>query len=361
MQTLQTDLQNDTPSSATPSHAAIGTVQDDLDAIRKGTLTGTAAVTQVQTDAAAVLTSMGLTSAQVSPDPDRPASPGGGDCGRSESADDDIGKFGEPWIRFSRFLRTWWDCRASRASGWAGCDPWMRTGAWAGGFGAGGGPRGGFMMLALVRAGIELGGPLQRSPEPLSRIETLIRVDSNGFRRRPGRSRASQTIKPGNDEARPQRLSPTLSVLLIEDDVELCELMREFFAARGIRIEAIHDGRRGLAQAFSGAYDLILLDVMLPGLDGFEVLAQVRRRSSVPIIMLTARTEKADRIAGLDAGADDYLPKPFDPEELTARMRAVLRRGRPAGSTMARRPSTSTASSSLRARARSGPTGSRST
>ena len=119
-------------------------------------------------------------------------------------------------------------------------------------------------------------------------------------------------------------------MLLIEDDVELCELMREFFAARGIRIEAIHDGRRGLAQAFAGAYDLILLDVMLPGLDGFELLRQVRRRSAVPIIMLTARTEKADRIAGLDAGADDYLPKPFDPEELTARMRAVLRRaGRP--------------------------------
>ncbi len=133
-----------------------------------------------------------------------------------------------------------------------------------------------------------------------------------------------------SDELRPAPVETDLSVLLIEDDVELCELMREFFAARGIRIEAIHDGRRGLAQAFAGSYDLILLDVMLPGLDGFELLRQVRRRSAVPIIMLTARTEKADRIAGLDAGADDYLPKPFDPEELTARMRAVLRRaGRP--------------------------------
>ncbi len=132
------------------------------------------------------------------------------------------------------------------------------------------------------------------------------------------------------DEFRPPAVEYDLSVLLIEDDVELCELMREFFAARGIRIEAIHDGRRGLAQAFVGAYDLILLDVMLPGLDGLELLRQVRRRSAVPIIMLTARTEKADRIAGLDAGADDYLPKPFDPEELTARIRAVLRRtGRP--------------------------------
>lgn len=129
-----------------------------------------------------------------------------------------------------------------------------------------------------------------------------------------------------NDELRPARCELDLSVLLIEGDVELCERMREFFAARGIGIEAIHDGRRGLAQAFAGDYDLILLDVMLPGLDGFEILRQVRRRSSVPIIILTARTEKSDRIAGLDAGADDYLSKPFDPEELTARMRAVLRR-----------------------------------
>jgi two-component system, OmpR family, response regulator CpxR len=128
------------------------------------------------------------------------------------------------------------------------------------------------------------------------------------------------------EELRPSAIDPQLCVLLIEDDVELCELMREFFAARGIRIEAIHDGRRGLAQAFAVSYDLILLDVMLPGLDGFEVLRQVRRRSAVPIIMLTARTDKVDRIAGLDSGADDYLPKPFEPEELTARMRAVLRR-----------------------------------
>ncbi len=129
-----------------------------------------------------------------------------------------------------------------------------------------------------------------------------------------------------NVESRPVVAEPELSVLLIDDDVELCELMQEFFAARGIRVEAIHDGRRGLAQAFGGTYDLILLDVMLPGLDGFELLRQVRRRSQVPIIMLTARTAKADRVAGLDAGADDYLPKPFEPEELTARIRAVLRR-----------------------------------
>jgi two-component system response regulator CpxR len=129
-----------------------------------------------------------------------------------------------------------------------------------------------------------------------------------------------------NQELRCAIGEPDVSVLLIDDDVELCDLMKEYLSARGIRVEAIHDGRRGLAQAFTVTYDLVLLDVMLPGLDGLEILKQLRRRSPVPIILLTARTAKADRIAGLDAGADDYLPKPFDPEELTARMRAVLRR-----------------------------------
>jgi two-component system response regulator CpxR len=117
-----------------------------------------------------------------------------------------------------------------------------------------------------------------------------------------------------------------LNILLIDDDVELCTLMREFFSQHGMSLEAVHDGRRGLARAFHGRHDLVLLDVMLPGLDGVELLRQVRRRSLVPVIMLTARTALADRILGLDAGADDYLPKPFGPEELLARIRAVLRR-----------------------------------
>ena len=129
-----------------------------------------------------------------------------------------------------------------------------------------------------------------------------------------------------NNDLRPARAESDLSVLLIDDDTELCELMQEFLGSRGIRIDAIHDGRRGLAQAFDRVYDLVLLDVMLPGLDGFELLRQVRRRSDVPIIMLTARTAKDDRVMGLEAGADDYLPKPFDPDELVARIRAVLRR-----------------------------------
>ena len=116
------------------------------------------------------------------------------------------------------------------------------------------------------------------------------------------------------------------SILLIDDDVELCDLMQEFFARRQIPIVSVHDGRLGLARALDGTHDLILLDVMMPGLDGFELLRLVRKQSQVPVIMLTARTSQVDRVAGLDAGADDYLPKPFGPEELLARIRAVLRR-----------------------------------
>jgi two-component system response regulator CpxR len=113
---------------------------------------------------------------------------------------------------------------------------------------------------------------------------------------------------------------------MVDDDVELCELVDEFLAPHAIRLEAAHDGRRGLARALAGEHDLVLLDVMMPGLDGFELLRLVRRQSQVPVIMLTARTAQADRVAGLDAGADDYLPKPFGPEELLARIRALLRR-----------------------------------
>jgi two-component system, OmpR family, response regulator CpxR len=115
-------------------------------------------------------------------------------------------------------------------------------------------------------------------------------------------------------------------ILLVDDDSELCSLMVDFFSQHEFELQAVHDGRGGLARALEPGFDLIILDVMLPVLDGFEVLAQIRRRSSVPVIMLTARTEQRDRIAGLDAGADDYLPKPFGPEELLARIRAVLRR-----------------------------------
>ncbi len=119
-----------------------------------------------------------------------------------------------------------------------------------------------------------------------------------------------------------------LNVLVVDDDVELCRLMQEYFARVGHHVEFTHDGRSGLHRALGGNYDLIILDGMLPTLDGFDVLRQLRRRSAVPVIMLTARTQGKDRVTGLDSGADDYLPKPFLPEELFARIRAVMRRWR---------------------------------
>jgi len=116
------------------------------------------------------------------------------------------------------------------------------------------------------------------------------------------------------------------SILLIDDDVGLCTLMAEFFAEHDFRVEAVHDGAGGLASAFQGKHDLVLLDVMLPVVDGFHVLQRLRQRTAMPVIMLTARGAQQDRIAGLDAGADDYIAKPFAPHELLARVRAVLRR-----------------------------------
>ena len=115
-------------------------------------------------------------------------------------------------------------------------------------------------------------------------------------------------------------------VLLVDDDTDLCALMADFFSQHEFTVEVTHNGPSGLARALEGQYDLIILDVMLPVLNGFDLLKQLRRRSAVPVILLTARTAQTDRIAGLNAGADDYLPKPFGPEELLARMRAVLRR-----------------------------------
>src|SRR6202522_3472831 len=120
--------------------------------------------------------------------------------------------------------------------------------------------------------------------------------------------------------------SGKLSLLLIDDDAELCGMMQEFFAENGHRVTAVHNGREGLARALDGQYDLVILDVMLPQINGFTLLHQIRRQSAVPVIMLTARTHHSDRIEGLDKGADDYLVKPFDPEELLSRIRAVIRR-----------------------------------
>jgi two-component system response regulator CpxR len=115
-------------------------------------------------------------------------------------------------------------------------------------------------------------------------------------------------------------------ILLVDDDVELCELVTEYLGGEGFTVETAHDGASGLERARHGDHDLVVLDVMLPGLSGFEVLRRLRESSSVPVLMLTARGEEVDRIVGLEMGADDYLPKPFNPRELAARMRAVLRR-----------------------------------
>ena len=117
---------------------------------------------------------------------------------------------------------------------------------------------------------------------------------------------------------------PTL--FLVDDDLDLCALLTDFFAQHGFRTQAAHDGRDALVHLVAGGHDLVILDVMLPVLNGFEILRQIRRTSMVPVIMLTARTSKEDRVNGLNSGADDYLPKPFEPEELLARIRAVLRR-----------------------------------
>ena len=119
-----------------------------------------------------------------------------------------------------------------------------------------------------------------------------------------------------------------LSLLLVDDDLELCALMTEIFERQNLSVKAVHDGVAGLAAARDGNFDLVILDVMLPVLDGFEVLRQLRVDSELPVIMLTARTACSDRISGLDLGADDYVPKPFEPQELAARIRAILRRAR---------------------------------
>jgi two-component system response regulator CpxR len=115
-------------------------------------------------------------------------------------------------------------------------------------------------------------------------------------------------------------------ILLIDDDAELCSLLGEFFKREGFTVDCEHEGNAGLAKALAGGADLVVLDVMLPGLDGFEILRRLRQQSKVPVLMLTARGEDVDRIVGLELGADDYLPKPFNPHELAARIRAILRR-----------------------------------
>jgi DNA-binding response OmpR family regulator len=123
--------------------------------------------------------------------------------------------------------------------------------------------------------------------------------------------------------------SSTTRILLVDDDVELAELVGEYLAREGFVLDAEADGTRAVDRVTSGDYQLVVLDVMLPGVSGFDLLRSIRATSRLPVLMLTARGDDVDRIVGLELGADDYLSKPFNPRELVARIRAVLRRIQP--------------------------------
>ena len=127
-------------------------------------------------------------------------------------------------------------------------------------------------------------------------------------------------MKPGDQAA----------ILVIDDDVEMTEMLTEYLEPEGFAMEVCHDGDSGLKRALQGSFLLVVLDVMLPRVNGLEVLRRLRAASQVPVLMLTARGDSVDRVTGLQTGADDYLPKPFDPQELVARVRAILRRTAPA-------------------------------
>jgi two-component system response regulator CpxR len=118
-------------------------------------------------------------------------------------------------------------------------------------------------------------------------------------------------------------------VLVVDDDAELCQLVTRYLAREGFEISWAPNGGAGVERALAEDYSLIMLDVMMPDTDGFEVLRRIRQHSRTPVLMLTARGDTHDRILGLELGADDYLPKPFDPAELVARIRAILRRSAP--------------------------------
>lgn len=122
-------------------------------------------------------------------------------------------------------------------------------------------------------------------------------------------------------------------VLVIDDDVELCNLVSRFLVREGFQIDAVNGGAQGIERALSGEYALVVLDVMMPEMSGFDVLRRIRAESPLPVLMLTARGDALDRVLGLEMGADDYLPKPFSPPELAARIRAILRRAKPGTNT----------------------------
>jgi DNA-binding response OmpR family regulator len=129
-----------------------------------------------------------------------------------------------------------------------------------------------------------------------------------------------------------------IRALLVDDDRDLARLLSDYLGAHEVTLTHVEDGARGLEALAAESFDVVLLDVMLPGIDGFEVCRRIRASHDVPVVMLTARGDDADRIVGLEIGADDYVPKPFNPRELLARVRAVLRRARPAANDDAAKP-----------------------
>jgi len=137
---------------------------------------------------------------------------------------------------------------------------------------------------------------------------------------------AHTTSMSGEEDSAPRQSADLVRVLLVDDDTELCASLRRLLRMDGFEVTAVHTANDGVHKATEETFALIVLDVMLPGGDGRIVLKKIRATSEVPIIMLTARGDEADRIAGLEAGADDYLPKPFNARELVARIRAVLKR-----------------------------------
>lgn len=117
-----------------------------------------------------------------------------------------------------------------------------------------------------------------------------------------------------------------IKILIVDDDKKLCRLVADYLEPMGYAVETAHNGVRGLEMILTGNYEAVILDVMMPGMDGFEVLKRLRKKSDIPVLMLTAMGEETDRIVGLEIGADDYLPKTFSSRELLARLRAVTRR-----------------------------------
>src|SRR5271155_1497848 len=123
-------------------------------------------------------------------------------------------------------------------------------------------------------------------------------------------------------------MTAPIRALVVEDDDRLARFTKEYLEQRGVLVTHVRDGDRAIAEQARSVFDIVVLDVMLPGQDGFDVCRTLRKRTSIPIIVVTARTEETDRVLGLELGADDYLAKPFSPRELLARIRALLRRSR---------------------------------